>query len=300
MTKWLKATSVLLASTAILAACGASNGDSNDQADNGSSEDQTYSIGVVGDVEREVWEDVAQRLEEKEGISLDVVVFDDYVQPNSALADDSLDLNAFQHLAFLNDYLESSGEDLTPVGYTYVSPMAAYSNEYDSLDDLQDGDEVVIPNDATNGGRALLLLELAGVIDIKDDAGISPTVSDIESNEKNIEITEVDAAQVPRSLGDAAVVIANTNYAVDAGLVPDKDGIFVDTDDLSQVGSQYKCAIAVKAEDTDQDWVQKIVAEYQTPETEEKIKEVTSGADQKAWTDNDDIKADFAQVQENA
>src|SRR5699024_10309171 len=136
---------------------------------------------------------------------------------------------------------------------------------------------------------ALLLLESAGLIEVNDDAGITPSVDDIEKNDKNLDIEEVDAAQVPRSLDDADVVIANTNYAVDFGLNPHDDGIYVDTDDLSQVGAQYKCVIAVQPEDKDADWVKKVVAEYQSPETEEKIKEVTDGADDKAWSDNDNI-----------
>lgn len=303
MKKWKKIATILLSSTVLLAACGNSDSGANeesDSAENNSDSKQEVTIGVVGDIEREVWEDVAERLEADEGIKLEVKVFDDYVQPNTALEDGSLDLNAFQHLAFLNDFVQSSDADVTPVGYTYVSPMAAYSEKVTDLANLEDGAEVVIPNDATNGGRALLLLELAGVIEVDDETGISPTVNDVTKNDKNIKFTEVDAAQVPRSLADADAVIANTNYAVDAGLSPSEDGIFVDTDDLNDVGAQYKNAIVVKTADKDADWVNKVVAAYQSEETEEKIKEVSDGADQKAWTDDDDIAADFEEVQNNA
>ncbi|MHA6381212.1 MetQ/NlpA family ABC transporter substrate-binding protein [Aerococcus sanguinicola] len=232
------------------------------------------------------------------GVDLDVQVFTDYVQPNKALADGSLDLNAFQHMAFLHDFNSSEQQDLQPVGYTYISAMAAYSDKVESLDDLKDGAEIAIPNDATNGGRALLLLELAGVIEIDDNAGISPTPNDITENPKNVKITELDAAQVPRSLGDADAVVANTNYAVDAGLNPFKDGIFVDTEDLAKVGTQYKCIIATQKDRANDEAIKKVVETYQTPETEAKIKEVTDGADQKAWSDNDNISADYKALDE--
>ncbi|MDK6232897.1 MetQ/NlpA family ABC transporter substrate-binding protein [Aerococcus sp. UMB10185] len=288
---------LLTAAAFALVAC--SNGaSSDDQASSDSSAEPTkLKVGVVGDVEREVWEDVAERAKDK-GVDLDVQVFTDYVQPNKALADGSLDLNAFQHMAFLHDFNSSEQQDLQPVGYTYISAMAAYSDKVESLDDLKDGAEIAIPNDATNGGRALLLLELAGVIEIDDNAGISPTPNDITENPKNVKITELDAAQVPRSLGDADAVVANTNYAVDAGLNPFKDGIFVDTEDLAKVGTQYKCIIATQKDRANDEAIKKVVETYQTPETEAKIKEVTDGADQKAWSDNDNISADYKALDE--
>lgn len=289
MLKKVKLTAALFASVFLLAACGA--------AESGN----VVKVGVVGDIEREVWEDVEARLETDTDIDLQVEVFTDYVQPNVALADGSLDMNAFQHLAFLNDFIQSDdGADIVPAGYTYISPMAAYSEKVDSLEDLSDGAKVVIPNDATNGGRALLLLQQAGLIEIDETAGITPAVSDVTNNPKNLEFEELDAAQVPRSISDADVVIANTNYAVDADLNPYEDGIFVDTEDLHSVGSQYKNVIVVQADNTENEAIQAVIAEYQSEETSEKIKEVSNNADQKAWTEKDDIQADFTEVQENS
>lgn len=289
MLKKVKLTAALFASVFLLAACGA--------AEPGN----VVKVGVVGDIEREVWEDVEARLETNTDIDLQVEVFTDYVQPNVALADGSLDMNAFQHLAFLNDFIQSDGgADIVPAGYTYISPMAAYSEKVDSLEDLSDGAKVVIPNDATNGGRALLLLQQAGLIEIDETAGITPAVSDVTSNPRNLEFEELDAAQVPRSISDADVIIANTNYAVDADLNPYEDGIFVDTEDLHSVGSQYKNVIVVQANNTENEAIQAVIAEYQSEETSEKIKEVSNNADQKAWTEKDDIKADFTEVQENS
>ena len=299
MNNKFKLSATIFASIIALAACG-TTGNEGGSTDSATSESTTeeqaeYTVGVVGDTERLVWEDVAERVAD-EGVTLNVETFTDYVTPNTALVDGSLDLNAFQHLAYLAEFVASNNADLQPVGYTYISPMGAYSDSLESIEDLSDGGSVVIPNDVTNGGRALLLLELAGILEIDDAAGITPSVEDITANPKNIEITEVDAAQVPRSLADADLVIANTNYAVDAGLVPEEDAIFLDTDDLGSLGAQYKNAVVVKSEDIENEAIQTIVDAYQSDETAAKIDEVTSGADQPAWTDNDDIQADFDEV----
>lgn len=256
---------------------------------------KTFTIGVVGDVERSVWEDVEKRLE-ADGEDIKIEVFSDYVMPNQALADGSIDMNAYQHVAYLVDYVKANKSDIVPVGYTYISPMAAYSENLKSLDELKDGDEVIIPNDPTNGGRALLLLEQAGVLEIDDAAGITPSTSNITSNPKNIKITSIDAAQIFIGIKDVAAVVANTNFAVDAGFDPYKDGIFVDTDNIAAVASQYKNVMAVKAADKESEIVKKVVAAYQSAATEAKIKEVSAGADQKAWSENDNISADFEAV----
>lgn len=260
-----------------------------------SSSKKTFTIGVVGDVERSVWEDVEKRLE-ADGEDIKIEVFSDYVMPNQALADGSIDMNAYQHVAYLVDYVKANKSDIVPVGYTYISPMAAYSENLKSLDELKDGDEVIIPNDPTNGGRALLLLEQAGVLEIDDAAGITPSTSNITSNPKNIKITSIDAAQIFIGIKDVAAVVANTNFAVDAGFDPYKDGIFVDTYNIAAVASQYKNVMAVKAADKESEIVKKVVAAYQSAATEAKIKEVSAGADQKAWSENDNISADFEAV----
>lgn len=291
MNNKLKLSATIFASIIALAACGTSGNESGSTSE----EQAEYTVGVVGDTERLVWEDVAERVAD-EGITLNVETFTDYVAPNTALVDGSLDLNAFQHLAFLAEFVEANDADLQPIGYTYISPMGAYSETIENIDDLTDGGSVVIPNDVTNGGRALLLLELAGVIEVDDAAGITPSLDDITENPKNLEITEVDAAQVPRSLADADLVVANTNYAVDAGLVPEEDAIFLDTDDLSSLGAQYKNAAVIRPEDAENEDIQTIIDAYQSDETAAKIDEVTSGADQPAWTDADDIQADFDEV----
>lgn len=289
----------------VLAACG--NEGENDTAENQAATDQNngevveLSVGVVGEIENEIWQDVANRLEDR-GIDLSVEVFSDYVQPNVALAEGSLDLNAFQHMAFLNEYLESSDEDLLPAGYTYIQPMAAYSDQISSLDEIENLEEeitITIPNDPTNGGRALLLLEQAGLIEVDDEAGITPTTADVTDNPHNITIEPVEASQVPRTLGDATAVVANTGIAVDAGLDLEKDSIYVDTDDLDNLPAEYKNLIAVRSEDIEDEAILTVVDEFQQPETEETLDEVSDGTTQRAWTDDDDILADFEASQEN-
>ena len=275
-------------STLTLSSCQTAGRQDNSNTEN-------FIVGVVGDVEREVWEDVQKRLKD-ENVNLEIEVFSDYVQPNVALADDSIDMNAFQHMAFLAEFIVANNADLTAVGYTYISPMAAYSDSIKSLEELTEGSEILIPNDPTNGGRALLLLEQAGVIEVDDQANATPTTKDIIKNDKNIKITEIDAAQIFIGIKDVSAVIANTNFAVDAGFNPFKHGIFVDTEDLNKVASQYKNVMAVKTENADNAIIAKVVKAYQSSETAKKIKEVSDNADQKAWSENDNTKAELSEV----
>ena len=180
MNNKFKLSATIFASVIALAACG-TTGTEGESADSATEQQVEYTVGVVGDTERLVWEDVAERVAD-EGVTLNVETFTDYVTPNTALVDGSLDLNAFQHLAYLAEFVASDNADLQPVGYTYISPMGAYSDSLESIEDLADGGSVVIPNDVTNGGRALLLLELAGILEIDDAAGITPSIEDITLN----------------------------------------------------------------------------------------------------------------------
>lgn len=252
------------------------------------------SVGVYGDIEFGVWEDIAERLE-SESIALDVQLFTDFVQLNNAVDEGALDMNAVQHMAYLIEVIESSGADLAPIGYTYIQPMAAYSNVVDNLDDLEEGAVIAIPNDPSNGGRALFLLEQAGVIELAPDLN-SPTPSDITGNPKNIVVEEVDPGFIPTTLPDVDAVVMNTNVAVDNDLNPYEDGIFVDTNNLEEVNQLYKNIIVVHSDNIDNEVYLKIVDAFQTEETEAKLEEFSDGANQRAWTENDDIAADFAEL----
>ena len=247
---------------------------------------EKVSVGVASEYEEDVWNLVRDKAGE-EGIELEVVLFTDYVQPNIAVQDGSVDLNAFQHVAFLNDWNQSNDGDLIPLGFTYVAPLRAYSEKIESLDELADGDTVAIPNDPTNGGRALLALEQAGVIEVDDAAGVLPGVDDVTKNDKNIEFQELDAAQLPASLPDVAAAFVNNNFALDAGLSVD-DAIFSDGDDIESLPADYKNTIVTRSEDKDNELYKHIVELYQTSEVSDKLAEVSEGADLPAWTDKDE------------
>lgn len=243
---------------------------------------ETVKVGVASDDEIEVWEFVAE-LAEKEGITLEVELFNDYVQPNVAVASGDLDLNAFQHVAYLEEWNKENDEDLQPIGYTYVSPLGAYSEKVSSLDELTEGAVVAIPNDPTNGGRALLLLEQAGVIEVDDAAGVLPTLKEITKNDKKLEFKELDAAQVAVSLPDVDAAIINTNYALDNDLSIEEDAIFVDTEDLAKVNEVYKNVVVTRKDDVENELYKHIVELYQSEEVAEKITEITDGANVAAW-----------------
>ena len=248
----------------------------------GQFEGESVTVGVVSDNEVDVWEYVGEKAKE-EGIDLEVVQFTDYIQPNEALANGSLDLNGFQHVAFLNDWNEANGGGLTDLGFTYVSPLGAYSNTVNSLDELEKGATIAIPNDPTNGGRALLLLQQAGAIKVDEAAGVLATVDDITENPKELKFEELDAAQVAISLADVDVAIINTNYAIDNGLTLE-DAIFLDAEKPEELKDEYKNIVAVREEDTDTELYKHILSLYQTKDVEEKIVEASQQADVAAWT----------------
>ncbi len=255
-------------------------------------EGEQVTVGVASDYEADVWEVVVDKAAE-EGIEVEIVLFTDYVQPNISLQDGSTDLNAFQHIAFLNSWNEENEGDLTALGFTYVAPLRAYSDKIESLDDLQDGDKIGIPNDPTNGGRALLALEQAGVIEVDDAAGVLPTIDDVTKNEKNLEFEELEAAQLAQVLPDVAAVFVNNNFALDAGLSVD-DAIFSDGDDIESLADDYKNVIATRGEDVENELYAHIVSLYQSEEVEAKLKEVSEGADLPAWTDKDAYPLDLS------
>ena len=259
----------------ILGACGAKGtGDKADKV-------EKVKIGVVSESAIEIWKDVAKRLKDQ-NIDLEVVEFTDYNQPNIALKNGDIDLNAFQHVAFLEDFNKNNDADLTPIGFTFVSPLGIYSEKIKDIKELKDGDSIAIPNDVTNGGRALLLLQALDLIKL-DTKAASPTVNDITENTKNIQIKELDAAQTARSLQDVAAAVVNTNYAVDAGFSPKKDALYLDTDNISEVKDIYKNVIAARKADKDNKVYKMVVAEYQTEATKKLIDSTTNGTDIPIW-----------------
>lgn len=219
-------------------------------------QDKTYKIGVTAGPHAQIMEFV-KGVAAKDGLKIDVVEFSDYVQPNAALAAGDLDGNSYQHLPYLEAQIRDRGYKLTSVGYTITFPMGIYSRKVKSLKDLKDGARVGIPNDPTNGGRALLLLQSQGLLKLRADAGLKATPLDVVGNPKHLNIVELDAAQLPRSLSDLDASAVNGNYAASAGLNPIRDAIA-----MEGPKGPYANVIAVRTEDKDKPWVAQLLKAY--------------------------------------
>ncbi|MGB6242879.1 MAG: MetQ/NlpA family ABC transporter substrate-binding protein [Castellaniella sp.] len=191
----------------------------------------------------------------KEGVDLDIKVFTDYVQPNLQVADKQIDVNFFQHQPYLSSFNKEHKTELVSVGAVHVEPFGAYSQKIKDIKDLKDGAQVAIPNDPSNGARALLLLQKQGLIKLKDPANILATARDVSENPKNLKFRELEAATLPRVLPDVDLALINTNYALEAGLNPIKDALFIEDKD-----SPYANLVVTRADRTDDPAVRKLIA----------------------------------------
>jgi D-methionine transport system substrate-binding protein len=209
----------------------------------------------------------------KEGVELKVKVFTDYIQPNVQVAEKRLDANFFQHQPYLDEFNKAKGTSLVAVTGVHLEPLGAYSSKLKDLKDLPSGANVVIPNDATNGGRALLLLAKAGVITLKDPSNILSTVKDIAANPKDLKIRELEAATIPRVLTQVDLALINTNYALEAKLDPSKDALVIEGND-----SPYVNILVSRADNKDSDAMQKLAAALHSPEVKQFITEKYKGA----------------------
>ena len=226
-----------------------------------STEPVTVRIGLTGAVYEPIWDVVKTKLAD-EGINLEYVQFSNFSLPNNALANGEIEMNAFQHHAFFNNDTASNGYDLTAIGDTYIVAMDIFSTKISDLSELKDGDTVGVPNDVTNEGRALKLLESAGIIEIDPAAGNSPTINDITGYKVNVKFQEVDANLVPSILPDVTIAVVNGNYALDAGLKAE-DALYKEAE---YADDSYYCLIAVRSEDADNPIYQRIVEAYQCDE----------------------------------
>lgn len=225
--------------------------------------DQVVKVGTIAGPDEQTWA-VVQKVAKREGLDVKIVTFNDYVQPNAALDAGDLDANSFQHQPYLDSQVKQRGYKIVTAGLTYISPIGIYSKKLKSVKDLQQGAKIALPNDPSNENRALLLLQAQGLVKLKAGAGSNgnnATTLDIADNPKKFKLLELDAAQLPRSLGDVDAAVVNTNYALAAGLSPTKDAIA-----REDVHSPYANLIAVRAQDKDKPWVKKLVAAYQSPE----------------------------------
>ena len=221
----------------------------------------TVRIGLTGAVYEPIWDVVREELA-KEGIQLEYVQFNNFSLPNNALNNGEIEMNAFQHHAFFNNDTQSNGYDLTAIGDTYIVAMGIFSQAISDLSELKDGDLVAVPNDVTNEGRALKLLESAGIIEVDPAAGNSPAINDITAYNVQVKFQEVDANLVPSILPDVTIAVVNGNYAADAGLKA-ADALYMENE---YADNSYYCLIAVRSEDAENPVYQRIVEAYQCDE----------------------------------
>ena len=255
-----------------LAGCGSQQSASSG-ASSAASGAKTLKVGATAVPHAEILE-AAKPLLEKEGITLEIVEFNDYVQPNLALNDKELDANFFQHEPYLKNFMDEHKEvKLKNAAGIHIEPMGVYSRKIKKLDELKDGATIAIPNDPTNGGRSLLLLEKAGIIKLKEGVGEKATVGDIAENKKNIKFQEVEAAQVPRTLDDVDAAVINSNFAMQVNLDPTKDAMFIEDST-----SPYVNIIAVRESDENHPEIQALIKVLHSDEIKQFITEKYKGA----------------------
>lgn len=237
-----------------------------------STDNKKVVIGVSPAPHKEIAEK-AKEILEKDGIELEIKEFDDYVTPNTSLEEKDIDLNFFQHIPYLDNFNKERGTKIVSLGGVHIEPLGVYSKKYKSLDELKDGDEVIIPNDATNGARALKLLEENNVIKLKENAGLEATEKDIAENPKNLKFTPVEAATIPRAYEDAAIAVINSNYALEAKLSPKNDAIATEKAE----GNPFANVIASREEDKDNETYKKVLQAFQSDEVKKYIEEKFEG-----------------------
>ena len=239
--------------------------------------DKPLKIGVTPGPHAQIME-VVKKVAEKDGLKIQVVEFSDYVQPNVALHQGDIDINSFQHFPFLESMVKDRKYDLVMFAKTFTFPMGVYSKRIKNIKELKDGAVIAIPNDPTNGGRALLLFEKAGLIKLKPGLGHKASVVDIVDNPRKFKIRELEAAQIPRTLEDMEIAAINTNYAMSAGLVPAKDALI-----LEDSSSPYANILAVRGKDKDNPLYKKFLKAYQSEEVKKFVTEQFKGSVIVAW-----------------
>ncbi|WP_108669193.1 MetQ/NlpA family ABC transporter substrate-binding protein [Peribacillus acanthi] len=273
MKKWALLLSLLLL-IGVLTGCGSdeASGDGGKQLN-----DKKLIIGVTAGPHEQIVEKVKE-VAAKDGLELELKVFSDYIVPNTALAEGELDVNSYQHKPFLDQFNKDHKTNLVTVGKTILNPMGVYSNEFKSLDDLPKGAKVGLPNDPTNGSRALFVFEEAGLIKIKEDKRETASIHDLAENPKEIEFIELDAAQIPKQLTELDAAAINTNFALEAGLSPKKDSIALESTD-----SPYVNFLVVRAENEKNPVLEKLRKAYQSEPVKKFIEEEFGGSVIPSW-----------------
>jgi len=259
---------VSLASALILSGCGPKKDDNH------------IKVGISAGIDQPLWDTVKKVAKEKYNLDVEVVTFTDYVLPNSALSSGDIDANSFQHGPYLEKQIKERGYKLAAVGNTFVYPIAGYSRKIKSVSELKDGAQVAVPNDPTNLGRSLLLLQKQGLIKLKDNVGLLPTSLDIVENPKHLKIVEIEAPQLTRAIDDDKIDLAiiNTNYSSQVGLTPAKNGLFVE-----DKNSPYVNIIVAREDNKDSEKVKDLVKAYQTDEVAAAADKIYHGDAVKGW-----------------
>ena len=272
----------------LLAGCGGNTGSSGTadtpaantespaaSTETGSLEGTTLKVGATPAPHAEILEVVVPILAEQ-GITLEIVQYNDYVQPNNAVEDGSLDANYFQHITYMNQFNADNGTHLVSAAEVHYEPMGLYAGKVASLEELPDGALIGLPNDATNEGRALLVLQQEGLITLAEDAGITATINDIVDNPKNLEFSEMEAAQLPHRLADLDMAVINGNYAIDAGLNM-ADALAIESAE-GEAAQAYVNVLAVKEGRESDPAIQALAAALCSDEVKAFIEENYNGA----------------------
>jgi len=262
-----------------LAACG--NQTSKQETAKETKPAEHVKVAVVGSAAHEIWDFVADKAK-KENIDLEIVEMNDYVLPNTALEEGSVQLNAFQHRAYLAQWNKDKGSDIKEIGTTFIVPLYYFSTKYKSLKDLPENAKVLVPKEVAIQGRALVALETEGLITLKDGVGTKASLADITSNPRNLEIIEAESAQAPRLLQDVDAASINGSMAQDAGLKVE-DYIFTDADYLDTIPKDRFNIIAANAKDADNPTYKKIVALFQADDVAKKMNEIGPGQYFPVW-----------------
>lgn len=273
MRKTSKALAILLTFTLLFTACSSkSTSTGNSSKDTPKAETKKLVVGASPLPHAEILK-VVKPLLEKKGIILEIKEFNDFVTPNIALNDKELDANFFQHVPYMNDFAKEKGIELVAAANVHVEPMGAYSQKFKFADEIKDGATIALPNDATNEGRALLLLQKQGLIKLKDSEDLSQTPKDITENPKKLKFKELEAAQLPRVLADVDLAIINTNYALQGNLNPLKDALFMEDAD-----SPYANVLTVRPDNQNSPEIQELVKALTSDEVKKFINDTYKGA----------------------
>ncbi|HWR28579.1 MAG TPA: MetQ/NlpA family ABC transporter substrate-binding protein [Negativicutes bacterium] len=252
-----------------ISGCGAASSPKN--------EEKVIKVGVTSGPHAEILEQV-KKVAERDGLKIQIIEFNDYVQPNATLDQGEIDANAYQHQPFLNNHLKDRGYKLVSIAKTVILPMGIYSSKIKKLSELKDGATIAIPNDPSNAGRALLLLEKNGLIKLKPGVGAAATVLDVVDNPKKFKLKELEAALIPRAITDVDIAAINTSYAIKAGLVPTRDGLA-----LEDSSSPYTNILVVREKDKDNPVFQKLIKAYHSEDVKKYLSSHFDGSILPTW-----------------